>query len=76
MIALTQAKEGQRCRIKSLNGNKRFISRITSVGLILDSVLEMIQNKGKYPLLIYTRDSMLAVNQKEAENIIVEVCGE
>lgn len=75
MLTLTQVKEGQSCRIKSLSGDKRFISRITSVGLTLGCVVEMMQNKGKYPLLIYTRDSMLAINKKEAGNVFVEVCG-
>jgi len=72
MCALTQVKEGQSCRIKSLSGDKRFISRVTSVGLTLGCVVEMIQNKGKYPLLVYTRDSTVA----GADKIIVLDNGE
>lgn len=75
MCALTQVHGGQSCRIISIKGDKRFISRITSVGLTPGSEVEMMQNEGRHPLLVYARDSMLAVNKKEAENILVEVFG-
>lgn len=76
MCALTQIRSGQSCRIKRIKGDKRFISRITSVGLTPGSEVEMMQNESRHPLLVYARDSMLAVNKKEAENILVEVFGE
>ena len=72
-MTINKMKEGQYCRIKNLAGDTRFISRITSVGLTLGAEVEVIQNRGKYPMLVYTRDSMIAINQKEAANISVEV---
>jgi len=35
--------------------------------------VETIPNKGKYPLLVFARDTMLAISRKEAGNIFVEV---
>lgn len=72
-MSIEQMEEGKVCRIKGLKGDTRFISRITSVGLTLGAEVEIMRNKGKYPLLVYTRDSMLAINRKEAANILVEV---
>jgi len=69
----SQTKEGQVCRVKGLNGDNRFLSRITSVGLTPGSRVEIIRNKGKYPLLVFALDTMLAINWKEAGNIFVEV---
>ena len=73
MLTLTQAEEGQHYTIKEINGNTRFISRITSVGLTSGGTLEVIRNNKSLPLLIYSRDTMLAVNFNEAANIYVEV---
>ena len=72
-MSISQTKEGQVCRIKDLNGDNRFLSRITSAGLTLGSRVETIPNKGKYPLLVFARDTMLAISRKEAGNIFVEV---
>jgi|GEM_PF-1404396 len=51
-MSISQTKEGQVCRIKDLNGDNRFLCRITSAGLTPGSRVEIIPNKGKYPLLV------------------------
>ena len=74
MLTLTQAEEGHHYTIKGIDGNTRFISRITSVGLTSGGKLKVIRNNKRLPLLIYSRDTMLAVNLNEAANIYVETC--
>lgn len=73
MTALTQVPEGKTYRVADLLGDMRFLSRITSVGLTPGAELTVVQNREKIPILLYTRDSMLAVSRREAENIRVEV---
>lgn len=73
VMSIAQAREGETCKIVHLEGDHRFISRITSVGLTPGAKVEVVRNKGKYPLLVFARDSMLAINRKEAKNIVVEV---
>ncbi len=73
MQSLSQAVEGQHYTVKGLHGNTRFISRITSVGLTIGATVKVIRNAKRMPILIYTRDTMLAVDKKEAEQIKVEV---
>ncbi len=73
MLTLAQAKEGCNYTVKKLDGDTRFISRITSVGLTTGGMLKVIQNAKHLPLLVYSRDTMLAINKREADNIHLEV---
>ena len=52
---------------------RRYLSRITSIGLNIGCEIEMLQNDKKRPLLIYGRDTMIALNRKESERVSVEV---
>ncbi|SKA65621.1 ferrous iron transport protein A [Eubacterium uniforme] len=70
---LTQLMTGQSAMIVKIDGDRRYLSRITSIGLNVGCKIEMLQNVKKKPLLIYGRDTMIALNRKESENIHVEV---
>ena len=71
-MQLTELKDGDKAKIVSIDGDRRYISRITSIGLNIGCILEMIQNTRARPLLVYGRDTMIALNRKESENITVE----
>ena len=73
MLTLSKAEEGRGYIVKDINGDARFISRITSVGITTGAILKVVRNVKSLPLLIYSRDTMLAINKKEANNIHVEV---
>lgn len=73
MIKLCELEHGKKGIIAKVTGNRRFLSRITSVGLTIGCQIEMIRNEKKYPLLLYSRDSMIALNRNESANIMVEV---
>lgn len=73
MLTLAKAEEGRGYIVKDINGDARFISRITSVGITTGAILKVVRNVKSLPLLIYSRDTMLAINKKEANNIHVEV---
>lgn len=73
MLTLTQAEEGREYTVKDVKGDARFISRITSIGLTTGAMLKIVRNVKRLPLLIYSRDTMLAINKREANNIYVEV---
>ena len=76
MQKLSTAKKGTIGIVKSIEGDGRFLSRITSIGIILGSVIEVIQNQKKRPLLIYSRDTLIAINEQESEKITLEVVGQ
>ena len=73
MLTLTQAEEGRDYTVKDIKGDARFIIRITSIGLTTGAMLKVLRNVKRLPLLIYSRDTMLAINKQEANNIHVEV---
>lgn len=58
-------------RIESIEGDTRFLTRITSIGLTVGGTLKVISNQKKQPLLVYSRNTLIAVNRKESEKIIV-----
>jgi ferrous iron transport protein A len=74
-MTMAEAKEGQFYTIKNIGGERRFLSRVTSVGLTPGTNVEILQADGRLPVLLYARDTMLAVNCREAVQIEVEAAG-
>lgn len=72
MTDLTQLKTGHKARVVQIDGDKRYLSRVTSIGLNVGSKVEMLQNVKRRPLLVYSRDTMIALNRQESLNIKVE----
>ena len=75
MNKLTDLRDGQKARITAINGDRRYLSRITSIGLNVGCKIEMLQNVKNRPVLVYGRDTMIALNRVESERITVEVTG-
>lgn len=73
MRKITDLKNGQKVRITAVDGDRRYLSRITSIGLTPGCNIEVLQNVKNRPLLIYGRDTMIALNRGESERIMVEV---
>ena len=73
MKRLHEMETGQSGSIADVQGDTRFLSRITAVGLTIGCSVEMLRNEKKYPLLLYSRDSVIALNRDESSNIMVEV---
>ncbi|NMD39063.1 MAG: ferrous iron transport protein A [Christensenellaceae bacterium] len=73
MLKLNNVKAGQKAIVVKIQGDKRFLSRITSIGLTLGCKIEVLYNESKLPLLLYGRDTVVALNQKESKNVFVEV---
>ena len=76
MKKLSEMSPGAEGRVKELNGDGRFLSRITSMGLTPGCRVEILRNEKKQPMLIYSRDTMVALNRSECEKILIEGMGE
>lgn len=72
MKNLAELKKNQNAKILSINGDSRFVSRITSIGLTPGCEVTVIKNEKRRPLLVFARDTMIALNSKECKNIEVE----
>lgn len=73
MKKLSELEEGACGVVTAISGDTHFQSRITSIGLTVGSKIEVIQNPKKQPTLLYCRDTMVAINKKESDKIMVEV---
>ena len=73
MVKLNEINTGQRAVISNIEGDARFLSRITSIGLTPGCEIEMLYNETKLPLLLYGRDTVIALNREEGKDILVEV---
>ncbi|NLH38326.1 MAG: ferrous iron transport protein A [Thermotogaceae bacterium] len=72
MLKLNEINAGQKAIITNIKGNPRFLSRVTSIGLTLGCVIEMLYNEKKLPLLFYGRDTVIALNREESRDVLVE----
>ena len=69
MKKLSEAKNGEQGVISDIQGDTRFLSRVTSIGLTLGCPVTVLQNEKKRPILIYSRDSMVTLNREECDKI-------
>lgn len=72
MIRLSEMSPGMKGMVKELKGDGRFLSRATSMGLTPGCQVEILRNEKKQPMLIYGRDTMVALNRSECEKILVD----
>ncbi len=72
MAKLSELKAGSEGKILSVAGNAHFQSRVTAVGITPGSTVKVIQNKRFHPMLIYTRNTLLAVNREDCDLIEME----
>ncbi len=68
---LSETKENTEVVISGITGDTRFISRITSIGLTPGCHVQIIKNDKNRPVLLYSRDTMIAVNRMECAGIAV-----
>ena len=71
-MSLSEVKENGEALVSGVNGDTRFMSRITSIGLTPGCRVRVVKNDKNRPLLVYTRDTMIALNRNECKGITVE----
>ena len=59
--------------VAQIEGDSRFISRIVSIGLTPGSAFTLLKIDGRSPVLIFCRDTVIAVNHKESSQIFVKM---
>jgi ferrous iron transport protein A len=73
MQSVTESKRGQRGVVARLDGDPRFLSRITAIGLTPGCPVEILRSEKRQPILLYSRDTMIALSRREGEKIMLEV---
>lgn len=72
MKKLSELTKDQSGIIASINVDARFVSRITSIGLTPGCRISIIKNEKRRPILVYSRDTMIALNRTECDGIEVK----
>ena len=72
-MKLNEMETGQKGVITSVLGTDRCVSRVTAIGLTEGCSIEMVQNAKRRPLLVFERDSVVAIDRADYKNIEVEV---
>ena len=70
-MKLTEMKNNMFGKVESLKDDEHFLKRITSIGLIEGTDFQVVKNDRKMPVLIYVRQSLIALNRKDCETIEV-----
>lgn len=71
-MSLNEVSEKKEAVITEIVGDTRFTSRITSIGLTPGCTVNVVKNDKNRPMLVYSRDTMIALNRKECEGIKVQ----
>lgn len=70
-ITLSEAKPGNVYVITGIKEEARLKNRLSSMGLLCGGKIEVCQNKKKQPVLVFARDTLIAIGRGESEKIIV-----
>ena len=70
-MKLSELQENESAFIAGLDGDTRFLSRITSIGLTPGCKITVIKNDKNRPILLYSRDTMIALNRNECSGITI-----
>ncbi len=72
-MKLSELQDNTHGIVRHLQGDDHFLKRITSIGLTENAVFQIVKNEKKMPVLLYVRETLLALNRKDCEKIEVEV---
>ena len=71
-LSLDQVQSDGAACIENLTGDREFISRATGRGFTPGTSLKVLQNLKKGPLIVYLRNTQIALGRNEAKKIIVK----
>ena len=70
-LTLSETQPGNRYRVIEIKDEARLVNRLSSMGLLCGSQIEICQNNKKQPVLIFARDTLVAIGREESKKIIV-----
>ncbi len=71
-MKLTEMKADQNGVIRRIGGDAHFLNRITAIGVTEGTEFQTVRNDKKMPVLVYLRETLIAINRADAERIEVE----
>jgi len=70
--ALSDLPAKARALVRALRGGRDFTSRMGTLGFVPGSLVTVIQNYGRGPVLVIVKDGRIALGRGEALKVLVE----
>ncbi|MBN2116419.1 MAG: ferrous iron transport protein A [Anaerolineales bacterium] len=70
--ALSELPVKKRALVRALCGGKGFASRMGTLGFVPGSIVTMMQNYGRGPVLVLVKNVRVALGRGEARKVLVE----
>ena len=70
-IMLSDAQPGMRYSVLRILDEARLINRLSSMGIMDGSQIEICQNNRKQPILLFARDTLIAIGRDECKKILI-----
>lgn len=70
-IMLSDAKPGMRYSVLHIPDEARLTNRLSSMGVMTGSQIEICQNNRKQPVLLFARDTLIAIGRDECKKILL-----
>ncbi len=70
-MPLAMLSPGERARVVDVRGGRSFVRRLTSLGVIPGTALEVVQNGLAGPLIVKLKESRLALGRGMSHRIMV-----
>ena len=70
-VTLSDATPGSWYCILEIKEESRLVNRLSSLGLLCGSMIEICQNHKKQPVLLFARDTLIAIGREESKKIMV-----
>ena len=70
MITLSEAEPGKTYFVRQIKDEARLTNRLSSMGVLCGNPLEVCQNHKKQPVLIFSRDTLVAIGREESRKIL------
>lgn len=71
MVPLVDLSPGQVGLIRSLEGGRRFMSRLVALGFTPGAAVRVMRNHGFGPIIVSVRGAQVAIGRGEAGRILV-----
>ena len=71
-MKLSETKKDTHGKVKRIEGDAHFVNRITSIGITEGVFFQTVRNNRRMPVLVYLRETLIALNRSDAERIEVE----
>ena len=70
-LMLSETRPGTTYSVLEIKDEARLINRLSSMGILCGSRLEICQNNKKQPVLVFVRNTLVAIGREESKKIFI-----